>query len=278
MNKNYWIIIIVLALFLNYSVVNADMGPKPSITIRLLNMKTSNYLIDILVYDESGKNYDVPINYNGSEGQYNPTTGYNDLSTITIEQLEILHSINYDGWISESTRWNPYLLMAECRGNVRHTHYFRYFGIPDTYKVVIINNYTGEIKITDVIHRDEFNSNVVIDVNSMDVVSKADTNNSILYFSIVLLSTIFIELIVALVMKVKNIKTIVLVNLVTNIVLQLVLYISVAYLPTLVVMEIIIFNVEYFIYSKLFVNVSKDKIKKYIILAILINALLIFIV
>ena len=52
--KSKIILILILALCIAnilISNVNADMGPKPSITINLKNMPTNNYLIDLLVYD-----------------------------------------------------------------------------------------------------------------------------------------------------------------------------------------------------------------------------------
>ena len=275
--------IIFLMLFGFNSIVNADMGAKPGITIKLENIKTDNYLIDLLVYDETGEKYKSPLDYNGKEGeQYSTETGYNDLQTITINQLETLHKINYDGWISESTRWGAYLLFADCRGNSEHEHNFSYFGTPDTYKVVIINNITGETKITDVIHREDFSSNVTIDVNTMTVVSKANNNNlfsNIKNIAIALILTIAVEIIIALILKIKNIKIIFIANLITNIILQLALmYIPLSYMITFAIMEILVFIAEYLIYSKFFNDISKNKIITYTLIANIISALLTFII
>ena len=271
------LIIIVFMLLGFHSIVYADMGAKPSITIKLENIKTDNYLIDLLVYDETGEKYTSPLNYNGKEGeQY--STEYNSLQTITIKQLETLHNINYDGWISESTRWGSYLLFADCSGNSEHEHNFSYFGTPDTYKVIIINNITGETKLTDVIHREDFSSNVTIDVNTMTVVSKV--NNNILFsniksIAIALILTIAVEIIIGLIMQIKNIKIIFIVNLITNIILQLSLMVMpIPYMTTFLIMEILIFIVEYLIYSKFLNDISKNKIIKYTLIANIITALL----
>ena len=258
------------------AIVNADMGAKPEITIKLENMKTDDYLIDLLVYDETGEKYASPLNYNGKDGeQYIEETGYNDLRTITIKQLKTLHNINYNGWISESTRWGAYLLFADCSGNSKHEHNFSYFGTPDTYKVVIINNVTGETKITDVIHREDFSSNVTIDVNTMNTVSKANIVNIIM----ALVLTIVAEIIIALVMKTKNIKIICIVNLITNTILQLALMlIPISYMITFAIMEILIIIAEYLIYNKFFKDIPKNKIIAYTLIANVFSALLTFIV
>ena len=93
MSRNYkifttCILILFITIFtsLNYN-VNADMGPKPAITINLENMNTKKYLIDLLVYDESGENYLSPLVYNGNKGgSYNSTLERNNLQTITISK------------------------------------------------------------------------------------------------------------------------------------------------------------------------------------------------
>jgi len=273
------ILILFVTIFtgLNYT-VNADMGAKPSITINLENMNTQNYLIDLLVYDESGENYASPLNYNGKEGeQYNTTTGYNDLQTITVEQLEILHKINYDGWISEGTRWDAYLLFADCSGNSKYEHYFSYFGTPEKYKVVIVFN-DGEIRVTDVIHRTDIQSEVTIDVNNMEVVSKGNVSSNLKSILIPLILTIIVEIIIALFMKLKNVKVILFTNAVTNILLQLMLlYSPISYIVTFIIMEILIFITEYLIYKKYFIDTPKTKIICYTLLANLVTVMLTFV-
>ena len=284
MSRNYkifttCILILFITIFtsLNYN-VNADMGPKPAITINLENMNTKKYLIDLLVYDESGENYLSPLVYNGNKGgSYNSTLERNNLQTITVEQLEGLHEINYDGWISEGTRWNAYLLFADCGGNNQHEHYFSYFGTPETYKVVIVFN-NGETKITDVIHRTDFRSEITIDVNTMEVVSKENVSSTSKSILIPLLVTIIVEIIIALVMKLKNIKVLLITNVITNILLQLLLmYTPLSYILTFVILETLIFIIEYLIYKKYFKDISKQKIISYTLLANLATVILTFV-
>lgn len=269
MFKNYkFFIICILIMFIiiftgfNYN-VSADMGPKPSITIKLKNMNTKNYLIDLLVYDESGENYNSAMNYNG-EG-------------LTQEEIETLYKINYDGWISEGTRWNSYLLFADCNGNSKYEHYFNYFGTPETYKVVIVFN-DGETRVTDVIHRTDFQSEITIDVNTMEVVSKGNVLSNLKSIIIPLLLTIIVEIIIALVMKFKNTKVIILTNAITNILLQfLLIYSPLSYILTFAILELLIFITEYLIYKKYFKDISKSKIISYTLLANLITVILTFV-
>ena len=278
------IILIFFILLSSINVVNADRGAKPSITIYLKNMNTKNYLIDLLVYDETGENYASPLNYNGKEGeQYDAATEYEEerssLKTITIKQLETLYKINYDGWISESTRWGAYLLFADCSGNDKFKHVFSYFGTPETYKVVIINNDTGEIRVTDVIKRTDFTSNITIDFDSMNVKTGKSSFGIIKTILASLLLTITIEVLVAYFMNIKNIKAIIIANIITNILLQLALiYIPAAYLLKFIIAEILVIFAEYLIYSFYFNNVSRKEIAIYTILANVITAILTFII
>lgn len=284
MSKNYKIFIACIFMLvmtfltgLKYT-VNADTGPTPSITINLENMNTKNYVIDLLVYDETGEKYNSPLEYNGSEEQYSSITGYNDLKTITVRQLETLHKINYDGWISEGTRWNKYLLFAECSGDIKHEHRFSYFGTPVIYKVVIIFN-DGETRITDVIHREAFQSEITIDVNTMEVITEGNILLKLKSILIPLIVTLIVEIIIALVMKLKNIKVIIFTNTITNIILQLILmYTPLSYILTFAILEILIFITEYLIYIKHFKDISKLKIINYTLLANLVTAMLTFVI
>ena len=286
MLKKFKILITISIILLTAScfklIVNADTGPKPSITIKLKNIKTNNYLIDLLVYDETGETYNSPLDYNGNEEQYSTRTGYNDLKTIKIEELNLLHKINYDGWISESTRWDKYLLFADCNGNSKHKHRFSYFGTPETYKVIIIDKNTGKTKVTNIIHREEFTSNITIDVNNMNVEKTLDFGTILIGNKdniIALITTIIIEISIALIMKIKKIKTIVLENILTNTILQLALmYIPAQYIITFIFMEILVIIIEYLINKKLFKEISKNRIITYTLIANIISALVTFII
>ena len=231
------VLFVIIFLFVQIIIIPnafADTGAKPSISIDIKNLNTDNYLIDLLVNknDNSEKHWKSidgsvsekkdysNIDYNGNGEQYSRT--YNDLKNITIDELKQLYDIDYDGWISESTRWGEYLLFADCKGNDKYHHEFGYFGTPEHYKVVIINNDTGKTKVTDEIHRKDFNSKIIIDYETMKVknVSLFDTNN-IKNVLMTLFITIAVELIIGLLFGLKKYtKLIVITNMVTNLSLQ----------------------------------------------------------
>lgn len=76
--------IIVLILLGYNSVVNADMGPKPSITIYLKNMKTNNYTIDIFEHAEKNEDYYPDSNFSSNGRTYNLKDGVKDKNGIIV--------------------------------------------------------------------------------------------------------------------------------------------------------------------------------------------------
>lgn len=269
------ILIFILVVFVVLPItVFADTGTPPSIEIKIINLQTKNYLIDLLVYDEDGSNYYSKLNYNGNDEQYDSETGNNSLKTITVQQLEKLYKINEDGWISESTRWNKYLLFADCSGNNNFNHKFSYFGTPTRYKIVIINNNTGEVKISEEILRTELNSMVTVDYSAMEVTNNNSNNslttspNTIINILSALIITIVVEVIIAYIFKIGNYKVIVLTNLITNLCFQaLLILLSSNYLLAFIFGEIIVIASELIIYLLKMKNLNKQKILLYTLVA-----------
>ena len=200
---------------------------------------------------------------------------------ITIEQAEALYNLNYDGWVSSCIR--NHLLWGECIGNTTHEHFFNYFGTPKIYKVLIMNNDTGEIKVTDTIERIDFNSNITIDYETMVVknnISGFSRNfTKILPVLIPVIMTVIIEIIVLACFKMtnnRNTKTVVITNIISNIILQLLL-IKIDKIPNITgttemncffIFEILIIIAESFIYYK---TLENEKSRKTILYAIIAN-------
>ena len=252
MNKKVFFAIIICFLLMPFK-VKADIGPKPSIDIKINNLKTNNYLIDLFVYDKEGNNFSSEKKYNG-EG-------------LTEDQITKLYELNYDGWISESTRWNNYLLFADCAGNETHLHHFSYFGTPTKYKIVIINNDTNEIKISDEIVRKDFNSSISIDYKNMNTVSKK-SNNAIAKSLIALILTVFIEVLIAHLFKTGYYKIITITNIITNLCLQtFLLLMTNKLLLAFIIGEIIVIVCELLIYLYRIRDLSKLKIILYTLCA-----------
>lgn len=254
------VFIILLMAFSNIS--NADMGPKPSITVKLKNMNTNNYIIDLFVFDEDGSKYNDKADYNGSG--------------LTHEEIEILHSLNYDGWISEGTRWNSYLLFAECAGNELNKHTFSYFGTPETYRVFVWNKNTGEMKLSNILNRTDFTSIISMDIDEMTIQQTSSIKLIIYTILKAELLTLIIEIVVALIMKFKHFKIIILVNLCTNFILQILLMIlPIPYYIAFGILELLVIFAEYMIYKKFIKDESNKKIIAYTIIGNLMSGIII---
>ncbi len=246
-------LIFIIMLSINYN-VKADRGAKPSITIKLKNMKTTNYIIDLLVYDKDGTNYNDKMDYNGNG--------------LTDDEIKKLYDINLDGWISESTRWNSYLLFSDCVGNKNYTHTFSYFGTPERYKVLIINNDTGEMLVSNEIVREGFTSIIEIDINTMGVKNKVKSQSYINIVLLPLIITLLIELVVAILMKIGHLKLITLVNILTNTSLNILLSNFISFnIINFIILEIIVFVIEYLVYKISIKNIKNNKILKYTLIS-----------
>lgn len=263
MKKKLIILVIFLVLFMIMPVsIYADMGAKPSIDIKIKNLNTTNYIVDLFVYDENGTAYMSEKNYNG-EG-------------LSEAQISKLYELNFDGWISESTRWNQYLLFAECAGNLEFENSFSYFGTPEKYKIVIINNDTGDIKISKEIIRRDFNSLVTIEYDTMNVIYEVnDGKKSFINIVVALIITVIVELLIAYIFKMSNYKIIAITNVITNLGLQVLLLtlINDSFLA-FVGSELVVILTELIVYLCKFKNIKKVKTILYTLTA---NAITVYI-
>ena len=240
-----------IIIFLPYNMVKADMGPKPSITIKLVNMDTTDYLIDLLVYDTKDSEYMKEADYRGGD--------------LTNNEIKKLHKINYNNWISASTRR---LIFSDCKGNNKFKHVFSYLGVPKTYKIVIINNKNGNMRVSKTFHRTELNSNIELNVKSMKIIKRIELGTTLKTILIALIITLVVEIIIAYLMRIKQIKIIIIVNLLTNIILQLLLCVTpFSYLTSFLVLELFVILSEYLLYRKYLNNINNKKILVYTIVA-----------
>ena len=251
------IIIIIALIFILFGTitVNADTGPKPSITIYLENMDTTEYTLDLLTKPEP--KYQEGFYYSISESEY---------------INEPIYKYNKGGWMATSIR--DFWLWGNIEGNSEKRHRFTYWGVPDEFKV-IIQYKDGTIKTSDVIQRTEFDFVMHLDVNTMKVEHVFAFNLSDIIICITI--TLILEILIALIMRIRNIKVIIFANLITQILIQsLRLFNFTNYILPFIILELIIFFIEYVIYKKLFKDVDSKKILQYTIIANAATAILTF--
>lgn len=264
MKKLLIFLLLVISIIAIPTNVFADTGPKPSIDVKIKNLKTKNYIIDLFVYDkEMAKKDEGPAVF-GDPG-------------LTEEEIQQLYKLNYDGWISASTRAGL-ILFSNCKGNAEHENGFGYFGTPEVYKIVIINKDTGEVKISKKIVRKEFNSEVTVDYKDMKVVeTNINIVKTIIVMGLALILTLVIELVIALLFKTGNYTTIAITNLVSNVLLQTLLLIFIRnYTLVFIIGEVLVIGAELLVYLLRFKDISKMKTAIYTLLANIATLILTF--
>ena len=264
MKKIMLFIMLIISIIVIPTNALADTGPKPSIDVNIKNLKTTNYILDLFVYDKEKAEKDEGPSVFGNPG-------------LTDDEIQELYKLNYDGWISASTRAGL-ILFSNCKGNDEYHNSFGYFGTPEVYKIVIINKDTGEIKISDKIVRKEFNSEVTVDYNDMKVV-ETNTNifKTLIIVCLALILTIVIELVIARLFKTGSYITIAITNLISNVILQTLLLIFTSnYLLIFIIGEILVVIAELLVYLLRFKNISKLKTVVYTLVANLVTILVSF--
>ena len=125
MKKLIVFILLLISIIAIPTNVFADEGPKPSIDVTIKNLNTKNYILDLFVYDKENAEKDEGPSVFGDPG-------------LTEDEIQQLYKLNYDGWVSASTRAGR-IIFSDCKGNADYHNSFGYFGTPEVYKIVIIN-------------------------------------------------------------------------------------------------------------------------------------------
>ena len=259
------ITITILISLINYRVW-ADNKEKPSINIKIENIHTTDYLIDLLVYKENVSKVDFAIDYNGDG--------------LSEEDLNRLSQINVDGWVSLSTKCQYDKFNPDNIGNEFFVHDFSGELTPEKYKILLINKKTGEQKVSDVVKRSVLNSSIILDATNMKVKSQDNYKTKAIIGNIclVLLIAIIIEISLAFIMKVNNFKIIFFTNLVTNIISQIILsFNSSSYIITYCIMQLVVLLAEVLIYRATFKDVKENKLVLYTIMANLITSGIVYV-
>lgn len=166
---------------------------------------------------------------------------------------------------------------SETKGNAEHENHFYFLGsAPEDFKIVVINNDTGKVKRSGVIHRKASDDPIIIDYNGMMTTRVIATTGYFIRTIVVAMVAAGIGLGIALLVKIKKWVTILAVNFLAIALLQLAFaFIPIEYFITLVVGELIIILAELGIYSLAIKDIGKREIIKYTVISNIAIALLI---
>ncbi|WMJ86409.1 hypothetical protein [Anaerocolumna sp. MB42-C2] len=233
--------------------VNADMGPKPQITVIVKNPPEGEYYLDLLVKGEcSYENLRM------------------DEASCDRNKLALLESYNTDGWhpgLTKGTRIPMHGKLTGVKESDVMIHTFSYVGVPDDFKIIIITP-KNQYLVSQEIHRDRFHYTVYYDYNTGEITTEKIAFSYIREFLLTCLPTLLIEGIVLLLFGFslrKNLKPFLIINVLT----QIFLTTSVGWMIQkeghlsgyfiLIPIEIIIFLVEMLAFSLLLKEYSKAR-------------------
>lgn len=264
----------------------ADSGPKPLLTVRVENAPEEGYYLDLVAEGEyAGHTYGSgESEYSGIDWSYSDE----EAAALDAELLDALRAAVPEGYhacTAEGTGGAP--MWGELEGTPtgrqgEYLHTFRYFGVPDTYQILIATK-NGDTYLFPPCTRTALQSSVTVDWADKSVEVPPAWIGYVLQFLCTLLPTLVIEGVVLVLFGFswkQNRKPFLLVNLVTQ--GALAVYFSVTavqsgvgwwYFFLLVPAEIVIAFVEGGLYTRLLTG-SRRRAFAYGITANLCSALL----
>lgn len=264
----------------------ADSGPKPLLTVRVENAPEEGYYLDLVAEGEyEGHTYGSgESEYSGIDWSYSDEEAA-ALDTELLDALRAAVPEGYHACTAEGTGGAP--MWGELEGTPtgrqgESLHTFRYFGVPDTYQILIATK-NGDTYLFPPCTRTALQSSVTVDWADKSVEVPPAWIGYVLQFLCTLLPTLVIEGVVLVLFGFswkQNRKPFLLVNLVTQ--GALAVYFSVTavqsgvgwwYFFLLVPAEIVIAFVEGGLYTRLLTG-SRRRAFAYGITANLCSALL----
>ncbi len=230
-------VFLFLVLFACRKNVSADMTPKPSIDLKVLNAPKSDFYIAVLGRYGDALNTDSELKIDGEVNEES--------------SMEYLESFSYEGWTFHKNPLNG----TFSASNDNDEYHFYYYEVPKDFRVIIITS-TGEVYLSPSYSKKEFNAKCTYDFATGEITEEIegrDVNRFLIIVSC-LIATLIVEMLVFLIfrfpLKKGNIISILLINLLTNPPLNfLVLQFSVlfVYVPAFEVAIIVFESLMYFL-------------------------------
>lgn len=178
----------------------ADTGPKPGLTVKLLNAPDEPYYLDLLAPGEGG---------NGLSGQ--------ELAALDRDMLAALLGSVPEGWHACITQGGNVPIFGELTSG-DGVHYFSYLGVPETYRILVVTR-SGEVWSSNTLERKVLQGSVTVNWETKETLQPKVWVGYVLQFLSTLLPTLIIELAVLLLFRFdlrQNILSFLWVNLLTQ--------------------------------------------------------------
>ena len=185
--------------------VHADMGPKPSVAVRIVNAPSSDYYVTLLSYEQQ---YGP---WSKVEADEHSGSGDEDLAFAFFASFE-----DEDGFCFQGN------MSAKKHGDDEFV--WSYFP-PEKFKVLIYVPSDGTFYLSEAKEREAFNSYYVVDCSypTLNIEEEVRIKDRLLNFALRVVLTILVELFIAWIMgyrKKKEIILILIVNIITQIILN----------------------------------------------------------
>lgn len=256
---------VVINLLSPYA-ANADIGPKPSIKLIVLNPPKDEYYLDLLI------NYDSK----------HPYINIDEHDELDKNIINILQKYNVDGWRPALVTGTKVPLFGKLTGVKEGdtiVHEFHYLGTPDRFKVIIVEKSGNVIVSENIIKRKAFDSTVYYDYNSNRMWESSTILAYIKQFVITFSATLIIEGAILILFRFSlkvNLKPFALVNLLTQILLTMIVFSAMYFAGSMaafliyIPFEIVVLIIESKLYKKYLVNHS---IRRRVVYAIVANVI-----
>ena len=268
-----FITVLLMFVFVFSISASADMGPKPSLHIFVTGTDSEPYYLDLLLEG----NGEYHSNIHDEESKYNST------------MLNTLKSHNEAGWhtgIVQGTGGAP--LFGDIVPSSDNSFSFGYFGVPGVgrqYKIIMVFS-DGSYAVSDVLTRQIYQEEITIKYDkTSNSITVTKTQSKLLMFIKqflpTLAGTLIIEVLLLLLFRIpikENIVLVLIVNFVTNLGLNLVMFFSKISSGTLaaifwfISLEIAILIAELIIYAVFLKSKSKGRSILYAITANVLSA------
>lgn len=262
-NRKVIIALFILGLLLTFPITaNADVGPKPQITIVVENPPVEEYYLDLLI----DKNYSRD-NLGDKRSQYDK------------KKLALLENYNTDGWYAGLAHGTGIPMWGDLKGvksGDAMTHTFGYMGVPEYFKIIIVKP-GNTLSISEEIHRNTFQYKMIYDYDTGKISHQNIAISYLAQFLMTCIPTLIIEGIILILFRFSirsNWKAFLGINLATQILLTATLGtillkqgIFAGYLA-FIPLEIIILAFEAIMFSKL---LNQHKVKRRVMYAVIAN-------
>ena len=264
------LLILLFILFVSFlfpPIAKADIGPKPSLKVIVKNPPTGSYYLDLLI--------DYEVSY--------PYSYIDEEDVDDINMYNILKNYNVDGWRPALVTGTKVPLFGKITGkreNDTMIHTFSYLGVPDRFKVIIVEE-SGEISISNnIIERKAFDSTVYFDYATKSLRETSTLLAYIKQFLITYPATLIVEGLILLLFGLslkRNWKAFMLVNLITQTLLTLTVFTGMYFQGSMagffyyIPIEILIVIVELRLFKKYLVGHSQLRKKAFAIVANIIS-------